>query len=521
MAARSYLLDTNILSHGSRRDDKLREGAHHLIHFLLKGQTRMKRLVLLSVLAVVAAGASQASQPSSNDLDTLLRRAVEQKRVPAVVAMVADSRGVVYEQAAGVSKDAICPIASMTKPITSVAVMQLVEAGRVQLDAPAATYVPELSAVRVVDGAALRPAKSPVTVRQLLTHTAGFGYEFLNREVLDLVAKKQLPTAFAGDDGFLKAPLLFDPGTRWQYGINTDWLGRVVERVSGQRVQHVLLDRSRETGWRRAHEQYAAVPGSRSEDADRGVRSGSLRVESPLGARYDVVSKKSLNVSRSECVYCRLAEGTHMEIVIANLLRRFEDGKITRRQLIQSLAMVAAASPAAAAAQEAAKPAPPIPPAFEPTGWKTVALDHISFAVGDYRKSAAFYRDLMGWTVRNDNGASQASLDINGLGSIIIRNRRQAAPDAQSTGPQSTTAQPATAPAGASGRGQGSARQITGVINHISWGIEPWDTEKVEAELKRRGLNPRPDMVGDNFKSFHVLDPDGWDLQISNATRNR
>ena len=194
----------------------------------------MKRLLLLSLSAVVAASASQASQPSSNNLDTLLRRAVEEKRVPAVVAMVADSKGVVYEHAVGVNKDAIFPIASMTKPITSVAVMQLVEAGRVKLDAPAATYVPELGTVRVVDGAALRPAKSPVTVRQLLTHTAGFGYEFVDREVLDLVAKKQLPSAFAGDDGFLKAPLLFDPGTRWHYGINTDWLGRLVERVSGQ-----------------------------------------------------------------------------------------------------------------------------------------------------------------------------------------------------------------------------------------------------------------------------------------------
>jgi catechol 2,3-dioxygenase-like lactoylglutathione lyase family enzyme len=208
-----------------------------------------------------------------------------------------------------------------------------------------------------------------------------------------------------------------------------------------------------------------------------------------------------------------------MEIVIANLLRQFENGKMTRRQLIQSLAMVAAAAPAAA--QQTAKPAPPIPPAFEPTGWKTVSLDHISFAVSDYRKSAAFYRDLMGWTIRNDNGTSQASLDINGLGGIIIRNRRQPAADVQSTGAQSTTAQPSTAPAAGSGRGQGSGRQITGVINHISWGIEPWDTEKVEQELKRRELNPRPDMVGDNFKSFHVLDPDGWDLQISNATRNR
>jgi hypothetical protein len=61
---------------------------------------------------------------------------------------------------------------------------------------------------------------------------------------------------------------------------------------------------------------------------------------------------------------------------------------------------------------------------------------------------------------------------------------------------------------------------VTGVINHVSWGIQPWDTEKVKGELERRGLKPRPDMVGENFKSFHVTDPDGWDLQISNKTKD-
>src|SRR5204863_2942925 len=101
--------------------------------------------------------------------------------------------------------------------------------------------------------------------------------------------------------------------------------------------------------------------------------------------------------------------------------------KMTRRQLIQSLALAAAAAVpgAAAMAQTAAQaPKPPIPQAFEAAPWKTVWLDHISYAVSDYRKSTAFYRDLMGWTIRNDNGTSQATLDINGIGGIIIRNRR-------------------------------------------------------------------------------------------------
>jgi catechol 2,3-dioxygenase-like lactoylglutathione lyase family enzyme len=198
-----------------------------------------------------------------------------------------------------------------------------------------------------------------------------------------------------------------------------------------------------------------------------------------------------------------------MEVQIGSLVEQFEKGKLSRRQLIQALAMLAGAAPAGASTLQQTSPAAPqpIPQAFEPTGWKTVALDHISFAVTDYRRSAAFYRDLMGWTIRSDNGTSQATLDINGLGEIIIRNRRD-----------TTTASAASSTTSAAGQ-RPNRPPVTGVINHISWGIEPWDTQTVEAELKRRGLNPRPDMQGDNFKSYHVLDPDGWDLQISNQAK--
>lgn len=184
-----------------------------------------------------------------------------------------------------------------------------------------------------------------------------------------------------------------------------------------------------------------------------------------------------------------------MESVIARLLEDFEEGKITRRQLVKSLAMAALAAPAVAA--EAPQTAVSRQAAGAPP-WKTVCLDHISYAVADYKRSAAFYTDLMGWEVENDNGTNQATLKIGDVGTIIIRNTRQgvAAPPA---------GQPARPP-------------VTGVVNHISYGVQPWNTEAVEGELKRRGLNPRPDMVGENFKSFHVLDPDGWDLQISNET---
>src|SRR5215470_9750888 len=111
-----------------------------------------------------------------------------------------------------------------------------------------------------------------------------------------------------------------------------------------------------------------------------------------------------------------------METVIAQLLTDFERGKMTRRQLIQSLALAAAAAaPAAAAAQTASS----IPAPAGPAPWKTVWLDHISYAVSDYRRSTAFYRDLMGWEIRNDNNNNQCTLKIGEVGEIIIRNNRQ------------------------------------------------------------------------------------------------
>src|SRR5262245_63511408 len=103
-----------------------------------------------------------------------------------------------------------------------------------------------------------------------------------------------------------------------------------------------------------------------------------------------------------------------MESLIAGLLEQFEDGKLTRRQLIQSLAMAAAAvAPGGLALAEQGASAPTqIPPAKDPAPWKTVYLDHISYAVSDYRKSTAFYRDLMGWQIVRDNNQSQCTLNI-------------------------------------------------------------------------------------------------------------
>ena len=184
-----------------------------------------------------------------------------------------------------------------------------------------------------------------------------------------------------------------------------------------------------------------------------------------------------------------------MESVISKLLNEFETGKMTRRQLVHSLALAAAGVPIASAIAQS-MPAVVAAPSSAP--WKTVWLDHISYAVSDYKRSTDFYADLMGWNVLEDDGTKQTTLDMNGIGGIIIRNGGR--------------------PAGATSQSLGVA-PITGVINHISWGVEPWNTDVVKDELERRGLGPRPDMVGADFKSFHVKDPDGWDVQISNQTK--
>jgi CubicO group peptidase (beta-lactamase class C family) len=211
----------------------------------------------LAAVTILTLGVDQSTQ-SSSPIDKALKQAVDEQKVPGVVAMVAVGDQVTYEGAFGkrdttknvpMTVDSIFHIASMTKPITSVAVMQLVEQGRVKLDEPAATYLPELAKVQVLEEfdaktgkARLRPPKTPPTVRQLLTHTSGFVYDFLNEKIHSYAASGAIPSTGQGDDGFLKAPLVFDPGTRWEYGINTDWLGRLIEKVSGQTLEAYFHD---------------------------------------------------------------------------------------------------------------------------------------------------------------------------------------------------------------------------------------------------------------------------------------
>ena len=182
---------------------------------------------------------ARAQQPAS--LDAEMQRAVERRDTSGVVVMAADRKGIIYQGAFGVADigaatplkiDALFRIASMTKAVTSTAAMQLIEQGRFALDDPVDKYFPEFAKVPVFEsfdpasGAyRLKPATKPVTVRHLFTHTSGLGYPFTSAILRDF---KPMP-----GESFPVGPLLFEPGMRWHYGTSVDWLGRLVEKISG------------------------------------------------------------------------------------------------------------------------------------------------------------------------------------------------------------------------------------------------------------------------------------------------
>jgi methyl acetate hydrolase len=183
--------------------------------------------------------------------DAVVQAGVAKRDVAGVVAVAATRRGPAYSGAFGkralpdgaaMTADSVFWIASMTKAITSAAAMQLVERGKLTLDAPIAEVLPELAAAQVLEGfdavgaPRLRPAKRPITLRHLLTHTAGFTYDIWNPDIARWVEKTGAPSIFTCRNAALNLPLAFDPGERWEYGINIDWAGKAIERVSGQKL---------------------------------------------------------------------------------------------------------------------------------------------------------------------------------------------------------------------------------------------------------------------------------------------
>src|SRR5262245_49303067 len=206
---------------------------------------KIRRLLVLLVAIGLAAVAHARQAGPAAAVDKALADAVARGDIPGVVAMATDRRGTVYQGAFGVAEvgmgrpmtvDTVFRIASMTKPVTSLAVMQLVEQGRLRLDDPAEKYAPQLANLQVFDtfdaktGAyTLRRAKNAPTVRHLLTHTAGLGYNFTSPIVRDFIPR-------AGET-YSAGPLLFEPGEQWLYSTGIDWAGRIVETLSGKSLE--------------------------------------------------------------------------------------------------------------------------------------------------------------------------------------------------------------------------------------------------------------------------------------------
>ena len=205
-----------------------------------------------AALAAGTLGADRAAGAGAfGRIDTALRAGTSAGDVPGVVAMAATDRGLIYEGVFGtrrlpdgqaMTRDTVFRIASMVKLITSVAALQLVEQNKLSLDDPVPAIDPALSSPQVLDGfdakgtPLLRPAKRPITLRHLLTHTAGFAYTLWDAKAVRYFdAAEKLPAIERNKAP--RAPLMFDPGERWQYGPNIDWVGRIVQKISGEPLE--------------------------------------------------------------------------------------------------------------------------------------------------------------------------------------------------------------------------------------------------------------------------------------------
>ena len=189
------------------------------------------------------------------NVDKIMTQAVQSGAMPGIVVAAATDKGTLFEGAYGkrevgkpqpMTIDTVVWIASMTKAITATAAMQLVEAGKLALERPAADVVPELATARVLEGfdgagqPRLRAPKRPLSLRHLLTHTGGYSYEIWNPSIAQYQTATGTPGITTCTNAALTTPLVFDPGDKWEYGINIDWAGKMVEAVSGQKLDRYL-----------------------------------------------------------------------------------------------------------------------------------------------------------------------------------------------------------------------------------------------------------------------------------------
>jgi methyl acetate hydrolase len=233
-------------------------------------------------------------------IDQLLRQKSDAKELPGVVAMAANSKEVIYQGAFGkrdlskddaMTVDSVFWIASMTKAITAAGAMQLVEQGKLSLDAPIGKVLPDLATPQVLEGfdaqgePKLRPAKNPITLRHLMTHTAGFCYDLWNGDMVKYLEKTGLPGITTCKNAALQTPIMSDPGTRWEYGTNIDFVGKAVEAVSGKRLDAYLRDHlftplgMTDTGFRIGESQRKRLVGMHARGPDGSLAAIPFELE--------------------------------------------------------------------------------------------------------------------------------------------------------------------------------------------------------------------------------------------------
>src|SRR6201989_3606212 len=226
---------------------------------------------------------------SKAQIDQILPQKCEAKGVRGVVAMAATGSEVIYQGAFGkrdlskddtMTLDSVFWIASMTKAVTTAGALQLVGQGKLALDEPIGKLLPDLASPQVLEGfdakgeARLRPAKGAITLRHLMTHTAGFAYDMWNGDMVRYLEKTGVPSVTTCKNDALKTPLMSDPGTRWEYGTNIDFVGKAVEAASGKRLDAYLRDHlftplgMSDTGFKSGEAQRERLVGMHQRNAD-------------------------------------------------------------------------------------------------------------------------------------------------------------------------------------------------------------------------------------------------------------
>jgi len=282
---------------------------------------------------------------TSQELAALLTQAIEAGGAAGAVAALGDRDGIVAEAAAGtraaggttpMTLDTVVWIASMTKAVTGTAAMQLVEQGRLSLDAPAAEFVPELARTQVLEGGTTRPPKRPITLRHLLTHTSGFAYDIWNAELGRWMAATGTPGIISCANAALTTPLMRDPGVAWEYGIGIDWAGKMVEAVTGKRLGAQLREAlfeplgMRDTGFRIGAPQRERVAAMHVRGEDESLTP--IPFELPQEPEFEMGGGGLYSTARDYLAFTRmlLNDGRHGD---TQLLRPETVAEMARDQI--------------------------------------------------------------------------------------------------------------------------------------------------------------------------------------------